>query len=29
MYNLAANNLIGYLIHRQPLTPLNPQVMAA
>lgn len=29
MANLAANNLIGYLIHRQPLTPLNPQVMAA
>jgi gluconate 2-dehydrogenase len=29
MANLAADNLIGYLVRRQPLTPLNPQVMAA
>ena len=29
MANLAADNLIGYLIHRKPLTPLNPSVLAA
>ncbi len=28
MANLAADNLIGYLLHGKPLTPLNPQVMA-
>ncbi|MDR3370216.1 D-glycerate dehydrogenase [Rhodoferax sp.] len=27
MANLAADNLIGFLIHGQPLTPLNPQVL--
>jgi gluconate 2-dehydrogenase len=27
MANLAADNLIGYLIKDKPLTPLNPQVM--
>lgn len=29
MANLAADNLIGYLTQNKPLTPLNPQVMAA
>ncbi|MCW2311405.1 2-hydroxyacid dehydrogenase [Rhodoferax antarcticus] len=29
MANLAADNLIGYLVHGMPLTPLNPQVLAA
>ncbi len=29
MANLAADNLIGYLLHGKPLTPLNPQVMAS
>ena len=29
MANLAADNLIGYLVHGQPKTPLNPQVLAA
>lgn len=29
MANLAADNLIGYLLHGQPLTPLNPEVMGA
>jgi len=28
MANLAADNLIGYLVHGKPLTPLNPQVLA-
>ena len=28
MANLAADNLIGYLLHRKPLTPLNPEVLA-
>ncbi len=27
MANLAADNLIGFLLHGQPLTPLNPQVL--
>ena len=27
MAQLAADNLIGYLIHRRPLTPLNPEVL--
>ena len=27
MANLAADNLIGYLLHGKALTPLNPQVM--
>ncbi len=27
MTHLAADNLIGYLLHGQPLTPLNPQVL--
>ncbi len=29
MANLAADNLIAYLVHGKPLTPLNPQVLAA
>jgi gluconate 2-dehydrogenase len=29
MANLAADNLIGYLVHGKPLTPLNPGVMSA
>ena len=29
MANLAADNLIGYLLHDTPLTPLNPQVLTA
>lgn len=28
MANLAADNLIGYLLHNKPLTPLNPVVLA-
>ena len=28
MANLAADNLIGYLLHNKPLTPLNPEVLA-
>ncbi len=28
MAHLAADNLIGFLVHGQPLTPLNPQVLA-
>ena len=28
MANLAADNLIGYLLHGKPLTPINPEVMA-
>lgn len=28
MAELAADNLIGYLLHGKPITPLNPQVMA-
>jgi gluconate 2-dehydrogenase len=28
MANLAANNLIGFLVHGKPLTPLNAQVLA-
>ena len=28
MADLAADNLIGYLVHGKPLTPLNPQVLA-
>jgi gluconate 2-dehydrogenase len=27
MANLAADNLIGYLLHNKPLTPLNPAVL--
>ena len=29
MANLAVNNLVGYLLHNKPLTPLNPAVLAA
>lgn len=29
MANLAADNLVGFLVHGKPLTPLNPQVLAA
>ena len=29
MANLAADNLIGFFVHRQPLTPLNPEVLKA
>jgi len=29
MANLAADNLIGFLVHGQPLTPLNPHLLAA
>jgi len=29
MARLAADNLIGYLLHGNPLTPLNPQVATA
>ncbi len=29
MANLAADNLIGYLVHKKPLTPLNPAVLSA
>jgi gluconate 2-dehydrogenase len=28
MANLAADNLIGFLVHGKPLTPLNPEVLA-
>jgi gluconate 2-dehydrogenase len=28
MANLAAENLIGFLVHGKPLTPLNPEVLA-
>lgn len=28
MANLAADNLIGYLVHGKPVTPLNPEVLA-
>ena len=28
MADLAADNLIGYLVHGKPLTPINPQVLA-
>jgi gluconate 2-dehydrogenase len=28
MAQLAADNLIGYLVHGKPVTPLNPQVLA-
>lgn len=28
MANLAADNLIGYLVHGKPITPLNPQILA-
>jgi gluconate 2-dehydrogenase len=28
MAMLAADNLVGFLIRRQPVTPLNPQVLA-
>ena len=28
MAHLAADNLIGFLLHGKPLTPLNPQVLA-
>lgn len=27
MAQLAAENLIGYLVHNKPLTPLNPEVI--
>ena len=26
--DLAADNLIGFLVHGKPLTPLNPEVLA-
>ena len=29
MANLAADNLLGYLLHNKPLTPLNPAVLIA
>ena len=29
MAQLAADNLVGYLIHQRPLTPLNPAVLGA
>ena len=29
MAELAADNLIGYLLHGKPLTPLNPEVIGA
>jgi len=29
MANLAADNLVGFLVHGQPLTPLNPHLLAA
>ncbi|MBP7565121.1 MAG: D-glycerate dehydrogenase [Burkholderiaceae bacterium] len=29
MATLAADNLIGYLVHGKPLTPINPEVLAA
>ena len=29
MANLAADNLIGYLIHQKPVTPLNPAILAS
>jgi gluconate 2-dehydrogenase len=28
MADLAADNLIGFLVHGKPLTALNPQVLA-
>jgi gluconate 2-dehydrogenase len=28
MADLAADNLIGFLVHGKPLTPLNPEVLA-
>jgi gluconate 2-dehydrogenase len=28
MANLAADNLVGFLLHGKPLTPLNPEVLA-
>lgn len=28
MANLAADNLVGFLVHGKPLTPLNPEVLA-
>lgn len=28
MAMLAADNLISFLVHGKPLTPLNPQVLA-
>jgi gluconate 2-dehydrogenase len=28
MARLAADNLIGFLVHGKPVTPLNPQVLA-
>jgi gluconate 2-dehydrogenase len=27
MARLAADNLIGFLVHGKPLTPLNPEVL--
>ena len=27
MAQLAADNLIGYLVHGKPLTPLNPEIL--
>ncbi|TFZ00455.1 D-glycerate dehydrogenase [Ramlibacter henchirensis] len=29
MANLAADNLIGYLVHGKPVTPLNPEVLGS
>ena len=28
MANLAADNLIGFLVNGKPVTPLNPEVLA-
>ena len=27
MADLAADNLVGFLVHGKPLTPLNPEVL--
>jgi gluconate 2-dehydrogenase len=29
MADVAVDNLVGFLVHGQPRTPLNPQVLAA
>jgi glyoxylate/hydroxypyruvate/2-ketogluconate reductase len=28
MARLAADNLVGFLVHGKPVTPLNPEVLA-
>jgi glyoxylate/hydroxypyruvate/2-ketogluconate reductase len=28
MADLAADNLIGFLVHKKPITPLNPEVLS-